>query len=62
MGADGFIVCDVFEDSSPIDAANSKLICAAPELLEALQRYVADDWRTLETRELAKAAIAKATE
>ena len=46
------------------DAANARLISAAPELLEALQRVVkADDDQALDSGDIdvARAAIAKAT-
>jgi hypothetical protein len=41
--------------------ANARLIAAAPELLEALQRLCADELHTQEKWNNARAAIAKAT-
>src|SRR5690349_2970415 len=41
--------------------ANAHLIAAAPDMLQALQAYFSDDYSIQKFRELARAAIAKAT-
>ena len=61
---DGYPICSSVRNNSEMKA-NAKLIAAAPELLEALQRALNDfrcqNW-TEETYNIIESAIKKATE
>jgi hypothetical protein len=52
---------DDYDDSEQTSDADLRLIAAAPELLEALQRFVERDPHDNELTRLARAAISKAT-
>ena len=63
MSKDGYELCSIARVSSGY--ANARLIAAAPELLEALQKIAGntyDEWTNgAEAARIARAAIAKAT-
>ena len=63
MSKDGYELCSIARVSSGY--ANARLIAAAPELLEALQKIAGntyDEWTNgAEAGRIARAAIAKAT-
>lgn len=65
---DGYNIGSVNAHRTNEGMCNARLIAAAPDLLEALQRYYSTDWQhryedseTTKTRAMARAAIAKAT-